>query len=578
MTSISTDSTIAGPAAAAGTTQTVTNTGTMNVSGSLRFLSDATFFNAGGLINMQTLPTVTTDVTSLNVNVGAGAASNTYTPGLAYNFVGGVNSRLGLDTFVGAVSSTGANVPSDRLLISGTATSKTNILLNDTNPGSGAYNPTGITLVGVNGASSNAFTLNSLTCNGGACSGEVLYKADGGLAGGPMGAIQKGFWKYYLLQSHSAATHDGLTGPNSSEYRLYGLPGVEAFQLAVATEGLQNIFFDTALEWEDRQDDLRRWLRATQNRLAGAAGGGADMPVKAVQAAPGYAASTGPGVWLKATGNWINRNSTQNLSDLVSAAAVLPAVNVSYDQDIYSLQGGVDFGREGVFSPADAGVVGITGGYIDSNLRFKDLPNSFKYTGGTVGVYGTYLNRGFFADALFKADFLTLKMDLNTLGVVGFSGSSVHANNLGGLGHVGYRFDWGRWYFEPRGTLAYVRSDIGDFTALGTTVSFNNGESFRGAAGARFGGVLMRSGPYVLDASVTGQYWDQFSHKNGVVFASTGPSLTLYPNDLKGYGEVDGTLNLDNIGVGWSGFVKGGAKFNSDFKDYTARGGFRYQW
>ena len=126
---------------------------------------------------MRTSGAATTDVTALNMTVGTGAASNTYTPGVAYNFNGGTNSRLGLDTFVGAVSSTGSAVPSDRLLISGSATATTGILINDTNTASGSYNPVGITLVAVNGASTNAFFLQGVSSNDELQSGR-----------GPMGA------------------------------------------------------------------------------------------------------------------------------------------------------------------------------------------------------------------------------------------------------------------------------------------------------------------------------------------------------------------------------------------------------
>ena len=59
-----------------------------------------------------------------------------------------------------------------------------------------------------------------------------------------MGAIQKGFFLYPLLQDHGAAVADGLTGANSSEYRLYGLPGSELLTLPFAITGAQNIWLD----------------------------------------------------------------------------------------------------------------------------------------------------------------------------------------------------------------------------------------------------------------------------------------------------------------------------------------------
>lgn len=588
VTSISTDgvvnadNTITGPAAAGGITQIVNNTGTMNVQGKLRFISDATFNNAGGLIDMRTGSHVTTDYMTLNTNIGTGAASNTYTPGAAYSFTGGANSRLGLDTFIGGVASTGANVPSDRLVISGNGDTlaalsplATGIRINDTNgPTGGAYNPIGITLVGVNGSSTNAFNLTAITCNGvditGYCSatGDLLQANRG-----PMGAIKKGFWFYPLLQStHAEAVADGLTGANSTEYRLYGLPDIEVFQLAKLTTGMQNIFFTTTGDWLDRQNDLHHWIRRGQERSGNAAGGGAD------KASPGYLSSTGPGVWLKGTGSWTTRSSSVNLADLVPAAGVLPLFDVGYKQNTYSVQGGVDFGREAMFRPADAMVFGVMGGYIDSTMKFNGGTNSFQYTGGTVGASATYLNNGWFADALFKADFLRVSLNMPSLTQFGFNGPSLSARNLGGLGNLGYRYERGRWYVEPALTVAYVRTTVDGFNSLGTGITFPTGESFRGAAGARIGMTVQQTATRTLDVSVTGRFWDEFTSKGGVTLNTTGPALTISDPHTKTYGEVQGLVDLANSGTGWSGFVMGGALFNSQNTTITGKVGTRYQW
>jgi len=40
-----------------------------------------------------------------------------------------------------------------------------------------------------------------------------------------------------------------------------------------------------------------------------------------------------------------------------------------------------------------------------------------------------------------------------------------------------------------------------------------------------------------------------------------------------------GQLNFrTKLLTGWSGYVSGGVKFNSDFTTTTAKGGIRYQW
>ena len=484
-------------------------------------------------------------------------------------------------------SSVGGSVPSDRLLISGTAPTlapqslaATAITLNDVNPvpGNGAFNPTGITVAGVNGASANAFRLAALNCGLGTTTGFCAATGDLLRPGfGPMGAIQKGFFLYPLLQDHGAAVADGLTGANSSEYRLYGLPGSELLTLPFAITGAQNIWLDTALDWLDRQDDLHRWWRRGQFVAGSAAGGGADLPVKAPR--PGYVSSGGPGVWVKATGAWTDRTASFDLGTLVPAAGVLPAVDTSFKQNTYSVMGGYDAGGGGILTPSDALVLGISGGYVESTVKFNSIAANFKYTGPSVGLSATYLNNGWFADSLLKADFLRLKMDFPGLAVFGFAGTSVDATNLGWLGNFGYRFNWGKSYVEPVATLAYVRTRIDNFTALGMTTNFNSGESFRGALGARWGTVAYENETHVVDVSVQGKYWDEFSSNTGVVLTTAGPGLLLNDdNRQRGYGEVRGLIDVANKGTGFSAFVDGGAKFNNEFTTITAKGGVRYQW
>ena len=304
------------------------------------------------------------------------------------------------------------------------------------------------------------------------------------------------------------------------------------------------------------------------------------MPVKA---APGYLASTGPGVWVKAVGSWTNRSDTSEpMSNLIGpAGAALPAFDLSYRQNTYAVMGGFDAGRQALLLPSDTVVVGVMGGYLDSSVNFKTSPTSFNYTGGTVGVSGTYLNRGWFADALMKADFLRLGLNFPTLAGFGFDGTTVDATNVGGLVNAGYRFNFRAAYLEPIGTLGYVQTHIDGFNALGgngTNVSFNNGESFRGAIGARVG-TMMWSGPvYKVDAAITGKVWDEFASRTGVVLNTTGSTLTLDDPRGRTFGEVAGLIDIGNIASNWSGFVDTSVKFNNEFTTITAKGGVRKQW
>jgi hypothetical protein len=542
-------------------TQTVHNSGAINVHGLLSFNGDATFNNAGGIIDMRTSGSATTDVTTLDATVGSGAASNTYAPGAsAYDFVGGAGSRLGVDAYLAQVASGGATVPSDRLLISGTATGTTGILVHDTSGASGAYNPVGITVVGVNGASANAFYLAGVT--GGP---NDLFEPNVG----PAGAIKKGFWVYPLLQTpHSVAAADGLTGASSSEYRLYGLPDSEAFQLPYAITGAQNAWYDTALGWDKRQDEIRKYWSDIYSR----------------QSTDG---STEPGLWFKVTGDWTDRTASHSMAGYSINSYELPNVSTSFNQNTYSFQVGADTSVGSLFQANDVLVLNGFVGYVNSDLNFKSSSNSFNYSGVTVGGTLDYLNGGFFVDVLVKADLLNIGMNYNSLTSFGYDKASIDANTWGVMASAGYHITLGggnaagldQTYLEPIVTIATTSSNLGNFSALGTSADFNNGDTTRGAFGARLGTVLMSGGDTFVDGSIGGRYWQEFSSNTAATVSSAGPSLVFDDNARnKGYGEVTANLTFAGQDSPWSGYVNGGAQFNSQSTTVELRGGVRYQW
>jgi outer membrane autotransporter protein len=149
------------------------------------------------------------------------------------------------------------------------------------------------------------------------------------------------------------------------------------------------------------------------------------------------------------------------------------------------------------------------------------------------------------------------------------------------MGNIGYRWKINpTWYAEGIATLAYVSSKIDNVVMNGTTVQFQDGKSFRGAIGGRVGTTFVGAGNKVVDASILGRVWNEWEGDNAVTVVSGGPVLEIYDSGLhnKPFGEVIGIIDVANRGVGWSGFVNGGVKFNNDFTATTAKGGVRYQW
>lgn len=199
--------------------QTVDNTGTFNVlgvgtgPGALNFYGSvgnaiaSNFNNTGGLINMQADGGSSKNAVTFNTTALGGTSDLDYTytwsgalANNTYNFNGGANSRVAVDTFLGGSGST-----SDRLVVGGSATGTTYITVHDTNAGAGALNTTGITVAAVQGAGSTNFKVDPNSPN---------YANFGQL-----GAIEKGFFVNPLLYVAGGAT--STAGPNGNAYKFF---------------------------------------------------------------------------------------------------------------------------------------------------------------------------------------------------------------------------------------------------------------------------------------------------------------------------------------------------------------------
>jgi hypothetical protein len=289
---------------------------------------------------------------------------------------------------------------------------------------------------------------------------------------------------------------------------------------------------------------------------------------------------------MKVTGSWGDRTVTHSLAGYAPVSSALPNVDTSFNQNTYSVQVGADTGVTQVFDKDDVLVLGGSVGYVNSSLGFKTSPNSFDYSGATLGVSADYLNGAFFADVLVKVDLMRLNLNFDSLAPFGYTGQGVNADSWGVLGNAGYHFNLGdgvagldQTYLEPVLTLGYTQSALDNFSVLGTSTKFDLGKTFRGAIGGRLGGLLYGDDGYFLDGSLTGKYWQEFTNNTGLTVTSVGPALPM--DDMarqKGFGEITGMINFAGKSTGWSGFLNGGAKFNNEFTTVEAKGGVRYQW
>ncbi len=342
----------------------------------------------------------------------------------------------------------------------------------------------------------------------------------------------------------------------SPEVRLVSAPDEEVFEFPSFISAAQQIWYETSGVWLDRQADLRAYvLDPALSRGPG-----------------GTPADVTPGVWGKMIGSW----STRDESVTHVGRAGTYQYDTGYSQDTYGFIAGADFGKS---SGEQTWILGVLGGYLSSSVDMEKSLNGGSFTGGTVGAYATYLNGGFFVDALFKADILTF--DYDAIGLyLDTNKQSSDVNSLGFTIDTGYRINWTETLFvEPVATLSYVQTNIDDFwLPPSASVDFHDGESLRASVGARVGGRVHETENYVFEGSVTGRFWYEFKGDNYATF--TSPGIEVVANDsLEGaFGEVGAALNWFGKESGWNGFINANIKFSGDYTSGTANAGIRYQF
>ena len=161
-----------------------------------------------------------------------------------------------------------------------------------------------------------------------------------------------------------------------------------------------------------------------------------------------------PGVWLKGSGTWLEQDDSAK----TSAYGRTYRYDLSRDLDLWNLEGGVDFGKRGVWAEGDALLFGILGGAVLGSLDYDQLNRKFDIEGGEVGGYVTYLSGGLFVDTLAKADFL----EFDTNRASGLP-SSLDATTWGvrtdALGSV-----WGHLSGENEATVTSLGTSFGPFS------------------------------------------------------------------------------------------------------------------
>ncbi len=446
---------------------------------------------------------------------------------LSGNFHGGKGSTLALDAFLS--SPTGSS--SDLMLISGNTTGNTRVVVNNTNFGGGAYNPSGILLVTAAGDSTPA---GSFT-----------------LANGP---IDTGFFDYDLFHIPRG----------SADWVLKSYLGAGAFVLPQLTTAAQDLWHAGASTWFDRTADLRVLL-------AGGAGPSAYAPTGSKLDDGVQAPGAVPAVWMRGSGSWLDRDD----SETVRAHGRTYQYNLDRELETFDFQVGLDLGTRDVLGAGDILVFGALGGFVHANLDYEQIARGFDLSGGQVGGYATYLNGGLFVDTLLNVHFLEVDTP-----VLGFP-KSLDATTIGLRTDAGYRFGsfTGGAFIEPLATIAVTWADLDGFSVGGNSVSFDDDANVRGRLGLRVGTSYDVTTEVKMEPFVIGSVWGNLSgDTNTATLTSSGTAFVLKDQLDDVWGEVSAGVNFFNFGTGTTVFAKVDVTFGDDVSGVGGKAGMRVAW
>ena len=336
---------------------------------------------------------------------------------------------------------------------------------------------------------------------------------------------------------------DVVYDPNALTYSLVGTPGDTAYRTATFAEGARNLWYKSAEAWSAHMREVRDGVSAN----------GAGAP--------------GARIWMQMFGSVEDRDNNRSVTNF----GITRNIDTGYKQDYFGGQIGIDFG--GAAGGESSFAFGLTGGYINSNLNYDGSADRLEYDAVNGGLYASYNAGSFFVNALGKYDYYFVDSVTSAGQFAGDLDSSVY----GGQIEAGIRFGSDSLFFEPVGSISYVKSDLDDLGIQGSTLSFDEDDGFRGKLGARAGTTFQLASGVHASAYVGGNYVHEFAGDDTVNLTSGGTTLQLQNFARGDYGEGVVGVNIGSAN-GVSGFIEAYGAKGADYKAGGGRAGLRFRF
>ena len=201
-----------------------------------------------------------------------------------------------------------------------------------------------------------------------------------------------------------------------------------------------------------RMDDLRAGVRGFSNSGYAVSGRSLDGTVYGDRGPAGRGgkelvapAENRLGVFINGSGEFTNIGGTANAQ--------------GYDLTTGGISLGVDYRL------TDHLAIGLTAGYAHTGVDlFRG--GSISVDGGSLGLYGTYFDRGFHVDAAVTGSYSSY--DVRRTSLQGTARSSTDGGDLNALIAVGYDVRKGGWLFGPTASFQYTHVSIDEFSERGS--------------------------------------------------------------------------------------------------------------
>ncbi|MCM0001309.1 MAG: autotransporter domain-containing protein, partial [Erythrobacter sp.] len=336
---------------------------------------------------------------------------------------------------------------------------------------------------------------------------------------------------------------DLVFDPGSNNFLLVGAPNAAVYRTAGFVEGARNLWHVSAEAWSAHMRELRD----------GAWAGGAGEP--------------GGRLWVQMHGATEQR---ENVRD-VSFSGLNRNFDLGYDQDYFGGQAGFDFG--GASGNSGNFAFGITGGYVNSQMKFNGATDRTAFDAFNAGAYAGINSGSLFANVLAKYDWYKVEAE----SAIGQYAADFDGNAYGARGEIGIRVGSDSFFVEPVGSISYVRTSLDDLNVQSSTIEFLDDEGLRGKLGARIGASFPSGAFNTIALYAGGNYVHEFKGDDSIDFTNNGRTVRIDNRPIGDYGEAVLGVNIGSPNT-VSGFIEANGAKGSQLDAFGARAGLRFSF